>query len=51
MILFQSPTFNSPGSNVKLEASVASGHSPFWRLLKEAEERGPGKTVPLSICM
>ena len=53
MIFFQSPVFNSPGSYVKLEASVASGLSPFRRLLKKAEEwdDGPWKIVPLSICM
>ena len=46
-------TFSSPGSNVKLETSVASALSPFWRLLKEAEEwdDGPEKIVPLSICV
>ena len=46
VIFFQSPTFNSPGSNVKLAASVTSGHSPFWRLLKEAKERVLGKQCP-----
>ena len=53
MIFFESPTFSSPGSNVKLETSVASALSPFWRLLKEAEEwdDGPEKIVPLSICV
>lgn len=53
MIFFESPTFSSPGGNVKLETSVASALSPFWRLLKEAEEwdDGPEKIVPLSICV
>ena len=53
MIFFESSTFSSPGSNVKLETSVASALSPFWRLLKEAEEwdDGPEKIVPLSICV
>lgn len=55
--LFQAPTFISPGNNLKLKASIATGHLPcLEKLLEEVEEwEGPyqkvrvlGKQCPLT---